>query len=242
MEGPVATALAKRDITFQGEPHGSKEIANLIIAGLRKPDVVILVDPSVESRLAHAGFVAQSWKLGTTSLGLGWERGSRFSPSCHGERSTSAGSASAKSNHRHDRRCVIQALQTPGLRIARTDPRLDPKGAYTIEAMRMLVGPAAERKILGLDENPSQTFPEESLLAHLEAGDSDVGFVYETEAIARHLQFIPLPGRASLTDKIVYTIAIVKNGPHPSSARAFVNFLLHGKGRAILSDAGINEK
>ena len=87
-----------------------------------------------------------------------------------------------------------RALGTPGLKIGRTDPKLDPKGAYTIEGMTMWLGSAGARRILGDDENPSQIFPEENLLARVDTGQVDVGFFYQTEAIARNYHFIPLPG------------------------------------------------
>lgn len=219
MEGPVAAALARRGVTLQGEPLGSKEIANLIIAGLRRPDAVILVDPSLESTLERRGLIARSWTLGTTSLGLGWSQKSRLAT--------------------RPRQTARTILTSPGLRIARTDPRLDPKGAYTIEAVRIFLGSAEERAVLGTDENPVQTFPEESLLVRLESGEADVGFVYETEAVARHLHFLPLPGRASFSDRIVYTLAILKAAPHPAVAHAFAAFLLRGPGRAILERAGM---
>jgi molybdate/tungstate transport system substrate-binding protein len=215
MEGPIANALAERGITFEGEGRGSQEIANFILGGLRKPDVVIVVDPAILARLQHADLVAQSWQLGSASLGIA---GFHCDPKCPS---------------------LTKLLNMPGLRIARTDPRLDPKGRYTIEAMRLLLGNAGERRLFGDDENPAQTFPEESLLVRLETHESDFGFVYSTEARARHLDFIPLPGRASMSDKIRYFIAIMKNAPHPSAARAFVDFLLHGQGRGILENAGL---
>lgn len=222
MEGPVASALAQHGMTFEGEGRGSQEIANFILAGLRKPDVVIVVDPAILARLQHAGLVAQSWQLGRASLGIATSYCNRVKP------------LASNTNL-----CLQKLWNTPGLRIARTDPRLDPKGRYTIEAMRILLGNTGERKLLGDDENSAQTFPEESLLVRLETHQSDFGFVYSTEARARHLDFIPLPGRASMSEKIRYFVAIMKNAPHPSAARAFVDFLLHGQGRSILENAGL---
>lgn len=212
MEGPVAQALAKQGITFEGEGRGSQEIANFILAGLRDPDVVILVDPSIVATLAKKGLIAQSWTFGSASLGIGWRTSVRFAGFAH----------------------------LGGTHIARTDPRLDPKGTYTIEAVRMLLGSEGERKLLGDDENPAQVFPEQDLLVRLETGEADFGFLYSTEARARHLNFTPLPGSASLSDKIRYTIAIMKNAAHPQAARAFVDFILHGDGRTILTNAGID--
>jgi molybdate/tungstate transport system substrate-binding protein len=231
VQGPVAQALAQRGIKFEGEPLGSKEIANLIIAGLRKPDVVVLVDRSVEKRLERQGLVARSWVLGSTSLGIGWSDKSRFA--------STLSQCPAGATAQRVTACLVKILSTPGVRLARTDPRLDPKGQYTIEAAHMFLG-AHERAILGPDDNPAQIFPEESLLVHVESGDSGAGFVYAIEARSRHLHYVPLPGRASLSDKIIYTIAIMKKAPHPSTAQTLVDFLRNGAGKSILEDAGLS--
>ncbi len=222
MEGPIAQALARGGITFEGEGRGSQEIANFITAGLRKPDVIILVDPAILARLTRAGYIEHSWPLGRASLGIALPPAHRL---WFDEENVPLG---------------IQLLDAAGARIARTDPRLDPKGRYTIEAIRLLLGPKGERKLLGDDENPAQIFPEEDLLVRLETGEADFAFVYSTEARARHLAFIPLPGAASMSGKIRYSIAIVTNAPHPVAARAFVNFLLRGPGHRILEAAGLS--
>jgi len=225
MEGPIAQALSTRGITFEGEGKGSRELENLITAGLRTPDVFISVDPSIIDDLAKKGFVAWSTTFGSASLGLGYSTKSRY---VQAFQTVANGNGS-----------LLQALELPGVRIARTDPRLDPKGQYTIQAMHLLADPQTVQRILGDDENPSQIFPEETLLVRLETGDADLGFLYSTEARARNIPFIPLPGAASLSDKIRYSIAIMKNAPHPQTARAFVDFILHGQGRTILQNAGI---
>lgn len=225
MEGPISHALATRGIAFEGESRGSKELANLIIAGLRKPDVVIVVDPSVLHELESHALVAHSWLLGSASLGISTSL-------CHLEPRRGKRTPTAAS-------CLHKVFSTPGLRIARTDPRLDPKGRYTVEAMQMLLGKSGEQRLLGADDNPAQIFPEEDLLVRLETGEADVGFLYSTEARARHLPFIPLPGAASLSNKIRYYVAVMKNAPHPAAARAFVDFLLHGEGHTILEHAGL---
>jgi ABC-type molybdate transport system substrate-binding protein len=48
-----------------------------------------------------------------------------------------------------------------------------------------------------------------------------------------------LPGNAALTDRITYTLAIMKAAPHPQAAHAFADFVLSGPGRAILEKAGL---
>ncbi|MHB8462038.1 MAG: extracellular solute-binding protein [Vulcanimicrobiaceae bacterium] len=223
MEGPIRAAMRLQGIDVQGEPGGSKALANLIASGLRTPDVFISVDPSLVAGLGDRVVFATTFA--STQLGIGWTDHSR-------DAALFARVAAGKSS-------LLAALAIPGLRIGRTDPRIDPKGSYTIEGTRLLAGATGERELLGTDENPAQTFPEETLLARLETGEIDVGFFYRTEAVAKGLHFLPLPGKADLADKITYTLAILRNAPHPHAAQAFATFLIHGQGRAILKRAGL---
>jgi molybdate/tungstate transport system substrate-binding protein len=223
MEGPIKTALAAQGIDFQGQGAGSKVLSNLIASGLKTPDIFISVDPKLV--LVLGSKVALSTTFASTSLGIGW--------------STNSKQAALFAQVAAGKLSVLQALSTPGLSIGRTDPKLDPKGRYTIAAMTMLAGADGERRILGDDANDAQIFPEEDLLARIDTGQADVGFFYRTEAMARGLNFVPLPGTASMSDKISYTLAVMKDAPHRAQAIAFANFLLTGEGRTILEKAGI---
>jgi molybdate/tungstate transport system substrate-binding protein len=223
MEGPIKTALQAQGIDFQGEPGGSKELANLIRAGLRSPDVFVSVDPKNVAELGDR--VASQTTFAGTSLGVAWAPHSRFAALFE--------SVLARST------TLRLALGRPGLMIGRTDPQLDPKGVYTIEGVTAWLGSQGERRLLGASENPSQIFPEEDLLARIDTGQVDVGFVYRTEAVARGYQFIPLPGAGALTDRISYTLAIMKNARDPDAAQAFADFILKGEGRRILERAGL---
>jgi molybdate/tungstate transport system substrate-binding protein len=225
MEGPISKALSDQGVTFQGEAGGSDKLANFIRDGLRSPDVFISADKKLVDDLASRGLVASSVTFGSGSMVLGY---SPASPKKAIFEAVAAG-----------KEPLIQALETPGLKIARTDPVLDPKGRRTIQAMHYLADPATVTQILGPDENPAQIFPEESLLARLETGEADVGFLYSTEAIARHLPSIPLPGKASLSGEITYTLAVMKSAPHPQAAQQFADFIVHGDGKQILEAAGI---
>jgi molybdate/tungstate transport system substrate-binding protein len=223
MEGPIKSALSAKGIDFQGQGAGSKQLANLIASGVKNPDVFISVDPKLVEGLGAK--VAHAETFAGTSLGLGWSDKSKYA-------SLFASVATGKTT-------LLSALRTPGLKIGRTDPKLDPKGAYTVAAITLLVGPDGEHNILGADENPAQTFPEEDLLARIDLGEADVGFFYKTEAVARGLHFLPLPGAASMSDKITYTLAVMKDAPHPDQAKAFEDFIVSGDGKQILQKAGI---
>ncbi len=223
MEGPVRASLRGQGIDLRGEPGGSRKLANLIAGGLARPDVFISVDPRLVAGLGER--VASSTTFASTSIGIGWSDRSRYASAF----AAASGPAA-----------LLDALQLPGIRIGRTDPRLDPKGDYTLEAMRLLAGEALASKILGDDQNTAQIFPEEDLLARIEIGEQDVGFFYRTEAVARQLHFRALPGKASLRDRITFTIAILRDAPHPDAATRFVNYILHGEGKTILQHAGLD--
>ncbi len=222
MEGPIAEALRTAGgLQFNGEPGGSKKLANLIESGVRSPDVFISADPTIVSGLGSN--VASSTIFARTSLGIAWSAKSRYHELLQ---RVAAGSVP-----------LLQALSTQGLRIGRTDPLLDPKGVFTVNAIKEIAGVKFERRLLGDDENPSQIFPEEDLLARVETGEIDAGFFYHTEAIARGYVFVALP--PSPSSQVSYALAIMRNAPHMDAARAFATFILKGKGRRILEHAGL---
>ncbi|MFY9663723.1 MAG: substrate-binding domain-containing protein [Candidatus Cybelea sp.] len=65
-------------------------------------------------------------------------------------------------------------------------------------------------------------------------------FLLPDRSDCAQLPFIPLPGNAALTNRIAYTLAVMKAAPHPDAARAFAAFILTGEGRKILETAGLN--
>jgi molybdate/tungstate transport system substrate-binding protein len=226
MEGPISAAFTKlTGSSFEGEGKGSRELMHLIEDGLRNPDIFISADPALVKELRNHNLIASAQTFGSASMVLGY---SPRSPYRQRFEAVAAGRAN-----------LIDALRIPGLRIARTDPRLDPKGERTLRAMHLLASNDVVHAILGDDQNPAQIFPEENLLVRLETGEADVGFLYSTEAISRKIPFIPLPGKASLSDEVTYTLAIMKGAPHPRAAQAFTTFIQSGAGRKILEDAGI---
>lgn len=223
MEGPIKAALTQQGIDFQGEGGGSKMLANLIAAGAKRPDVFISVDPKIVLGLGSKVLDAETFAH--TSLGIGWSNSSKRA-------ALFASVAAGKTS-------IVSALSTPGLAIGRTDPKLDPKGGYTVDAMTLLAGPDGTKRILGDPENDAQIFPEEDLLARIDTGEADVGFFYQTEAVARGLHFVALPGKASMSDKITYTIAELRDAPHLDLAEKFDQFIVKGAGKTILEKAGV---
>jgi molybdate/tungstate transport system substrate-binding protein len=223
MEGPVAVGAGAQGIEFQGEPGGSKQLAQLILSGRRTPDVFISADRESVAMLGDK--VASSTTFASSELGIGWDGKSNYAYALEG-----VGKGEMP---------LLVGLAQPGLRLGRTDPAKDPKGQLTIDALALLLGPPNEKRVLGIDENPAQLYAEHELVARILSGEIDVGFMYETEAASSSLEFMPFPGEASMSDRIAFTLAIMKDAPHPAQARAFADYILSGPGREILQKAGL---
>jgi molybdate/tungstate transport system substrate-binding protein len=223
MTGQIKSDLAGQGIDLQGEPGGSIQLESMIEAGQRTPDVFISSDRDLVTKLGDK--VASATTFATTELGMGW---------------------AGKSNYAYAFEAVgkgemplLVALAQPGLRIGRTNPAKDPKGRLTIDALAELLGAPNEKRILGADDNPTQLYPESELASRVENGELDVAFMYASEARARYFEFVPFPGESSMSDRIQYTLAIMKDAQHPAQARAFADFILEGPGREILEKLGL---
>ena len=121
-----------------------------------------------------------------------------------------------------------EVLLEPGIRIGRTDPRLDPKGAFTLQLMQdaeiFYKIPDLSQRVLGAPDNSAQVFPEESLVRQLQSGQLDAGFFYSTETADAKIPAVDLP--AWIAPKAIYTVTILHNAPNATGAEQFVSFLL----------------
>jgi molybdate transport system substrate-binding protein len=110
-----------------------------------------------------------------------------------------------------------------------------PVGAYTATVLERL--PAAQRAALLAnvrDREPDVT----GIVGKLTEGAADAGFLYVTDVAATHGQLKAIALPASLQPRVAYGAAVVSGSPHEAQARAFVNGLLSGAGRAALRAAG----
>jgi molybdate transport system substrate-binding protein len=110
-----------------------------------------------------------------------------------------------------------------------------PVGAYTATALERL--PAAQRAAVLAnvrDREPDVT----GIVGKLTEGAADAGFLYITDVAATHGQLKAIALPASLQPQVAYGAAVVSGGGHDAQARAFVNGLLSGPGRAALRAAG----
>jgi molybdate/tungstate transport system substrate-binding protein len=129
-----------------------------------------------------------------------------------------------------------EVLTEPGIRVGRTDPKLDPKGVLTSEAIT-----AAARKLhdpaLEAAESSFETFPETSLVGRMQSGQLDAGFFYAVEAKTANLQTVSL---APIYKYAEYTVTVLNHAHDPSGAAALVRYLLGADRKYTLQKNGLN--
>lgn len=125
-------------------------------------------------------------------------------------------------------------LAKPGTKIVIGDPSV-PVGAYTREVLGRL--PAGEREAI-MTNVVSEETAVASIVAKLEQGAADAGFVYVTDAAAAgdELATVAIPAR--LRPEVAYAAAVVGDSDEPALARRYLAGLLHGRGAAALRRAG----
>ena len=165
---------------------------------------------------------------------------------------------------------LFTLLQTPGLKLGRTDPNTDPQGRDFIFmlqlAQRYYTLPSdTVSKILGTSDagsaSSSEIYAESSLDSTLESGQLDAASAFVTQAVEQHLDYIPLPtninlGSASLASyyKANSSVTIKSGTKHGSpqviditiigtptpGALAFVAYTLSSAGLAEYKNGGFS--
>jgi molybdate/tungstate transport system substrate-binding protein len=235
---------------YLGEAKGSVLSASLIKEKLRMPDVFISADPKVNQRLMgneNGNLVGWYATIFGNEMVLGYNPNSRFA-------------AELKQVGTNDTR-LYEILQEKGFRLGRGDPGLEPKGYRTLFlfdlAEKYYKRPGLAQKILNNPEQPTLIFPEEQLVARLEAGQLDAGIFYRNEVAEHSLPFIGFPRELNLSDPdldpdygaatyvspkgtryvgsaIVYSITIPETSQNREGAIALASFLLSDEGRKIV--------
>ncbi len=227
MEHGVGPAFdAATGDTFRGFGGGSNGLANQIKGKLRHADVFISATPSVNNTLmgsANGDWVTWYITFAQSPLVIGYNPASKFA-------------ADLKSKPWYE------VLREPGIRIGRTDAKLDPKGALTVQlldkAEQVYKQPGLAKAVLGAPDNPEQVRPEENLVGRLQSGQIDVGFFYSTETSDLKIPAIPLPPEVALS--AVYTVTVMRDAADPAAAAKFVDFLLSAPGTSVLKEHGLN--
>jgi molybdate/tungstate transport system substrate-binding protein len=220
MEHDLGPAFSRaQGFSFEGVGAGSTELVAQIKGKVRQGDVFISASAKANKGLkgaANGNYVSWYATFAKAPLVIGYDPHGKF-----------AADFRSKPWYR--------VIAEPGIRIGRTDPKLDPKGKLTVEALgeaaTALHMPSLTRTLDGFP-----VFPEESLVGRLEAGQLDAGFFYVNEATEQHIPHVSLaPVSASAT----YTVTVLKGAPDPQGAFAFVRFLLSPTGRATLKRHGL---
>jgi molybdate/tungstate transport system substrate-binding protein len=226
MEHGIGPAIQQANgDTFRGYAAGSNGLANEIKGNLRRGDVFISAVPKVNASLmgaSNGNWVSWYVTFAESPLVIGYNASSRFA-------------ADFKSKPWY------QVLSEPGIKIGRTDPKLDPKGALSLTLMQRAEEfyhvPGLAQRVLGAPDNPSQVLPEPTLVGRLQSGELDAGFFYSTETSTGRIPAVSPP--AEIAPKAEYTVTILRDPPNPAAADRFVVFLLGPKGRAVLKAHGL---
>jgi len=210
---------------FQGFAGGSNKLANEIKGKLRRGDVFVSANPKVDDQLTgqtNGDWVHWYVTFAESPLVIGYNPSSRFVNDLKNKP-------------------WYEVLTEPGLKLGRTDPKLDPKGALTIELLKRAEAfynkPGLSQQIIGAPDNPAQVLPEETLVGRLQSGQLDVGFFYSTETSDAKIPAIKLPDE--IAQKARYTFTILRDAPNPAGAERFVSFLLGSQGRDLLTEHGL---
>jgi molybdate/tungstate transport system substrate-binding protein len=217
MEQAIGPAFTKQTgIGFQGHTGGSNGLAAQIKAGSLHGDVFISADPRVNADLTG----------GANGDRVKWYVTFAESPLVHGISPSSRFADGAKGKP------WSEVLMQPGVKIGRTDPAKDPKGALTVELLKKADKPVAKSVL-----EHSAVLPEEALVKKVQTGELDVGFFYSVETTDAGLTIIDLP--LGISPKAIYTLTILQNAPNPDGAQQFVSFLLGSKATALLKEHGL---
>ena len=243
--------------TYQGKSAGSGAIANEIKGKVATPDVVEFADPAVNTTLmgaANGNYVSWYFTYATSQLVIGFDPRSKV--------------AGEFEQVQKGKLPFYKALEQKGLKIGRTDPNIDPKGYRAIWMARLTQKEyhqkGFEKKLFGAVENPSQVFPEETLVARMLTGQVNAGVFYLSEVRDLGIPYITLPASVNLgstkakdvrlyatqhftlpTGQVVtgapieYTITIPSTVQNQAGAEAFVRFVLSQRVRTIASAHGL---
>lgn len=221
MENDIGPAFQEASgYRFQGYGGGSGEDAKEIKGKVRQADVFLSASAEADRELegsSNGGWASWYCTFATTPLVLGYDPSSKFGKELA------------------DGMPWYEVLSQPGIRVGRTDPKLDPKGALTARAVesaaKKMDDPALATALASFP-----VFPETALVGRLQAGQLDAGFFYAIEANVAHIRTVSL---APVTETAAYTITILNHAGQQSGAEAFVHYLLQASRASTLTRNGL---
>lgn len=221
MEHNLGPSFAKATgYGYKGFGGGSTEVAAQIKGGIREGDIFISAAAAADNLLegsANGNQVSWYTTFASSPLMLAYNPSSSFG------KQLAAGKP------------WYQVLTEPGILVGRTDPKLDPKGILTVEAVenasRKLHDSALSKALGGF-----AVYPETALVGRLQAGQLDAGFFYAVEASSAKLSTVSLAPVYKVAD---YTLTILNKAPNPTGAAALVRYLLNAQRSFTLKKNGL---
>jgi molybdate transport system substrate-binding protein len=127
----------------------------------------------------------------------------------------------------------VDDLARPGAALVIGDPSV-PVGAYTRAALGRLPAGEQERILANVRSEESAA---SSIVAKLEGGAADAGFVYATDIrTVAGLRAVEMP--SALRPEIAYAVAVISSSDRKVQAERFVAGLIDGAGAEALHRAG----
>lgn len=201
---------------YRGVGGGSTELANQIKSKVRQADVFVSADPHVNKSLegaANGDWVSWYATFGSAPVKIAYNPHSRF-----------AAELKAKPWY--------QVITEPGFRLGRTDPKLDPKGELSLQALHQASRIYKDPGLTSSVKKSSQVFPEQELDGRLQSGQLDAAFYYSNEATEQHLPTVDL---GAVKVAAHFTVTVLNRAANPAGAAAFVRYLLGDQGKATLT-------
>jgi molybdate/tungstate transport system substrate-binding protein len=208
--------------TFQGQGANSGTIANGLVAKTMTGDVFISAAAAANAPLmtaANGNLVSWYITFASTKLLIAYNPNSQFA-------------SDFKKKPWYD------VLQEPGIKVGRTDPTTDPKGALTVKAL--VAAQSAYNLPTGFSAGVlanSQVYPEAALLGDLQSGQLDAGFFYSVEASAAGITTTVDLGKAE--QSAAYTITLLNNAPNKNAGTDFIVYLLGKEGVKEMKSVGL---
>ncbi|HXC77672.1 MAG TPA: extracellular solute-binding protein [Candidatus Acidoferrum sp.] len=189
--GLAPVLLEAEDIELSAVPGHSVALASGILDGSLEGDVYISADARTNALLSTSGgggLVSWFVVFARNAIVLAY--------------STSGPLAPLFDRVKRGEMPWHEAVRTPGIKVARNDPNLDPLGYYTVLVCSLAEEhyglPGLRREVLGDDMNPDQVG--RVSLTGLADGSIDAMFLYRSAAIGKPYEMIDLPDAINLSD------------------------------------------